>query len=265
MHAGELAGKNPREVRRRIRAGEWGRPTSGLCLGYAQANVTILPKELAYDFLLFTQRNPKPCPVLEVLDPGETEPRRSAPGADIRKDVPLYRIYRHGEPAEEPSSILECWRDDLVTFLLGCSFTFEAGLLQAGIPVRHIELGRNVPMYLTDIQCEPAGVFRGPLVVSMRPIPSAQVARAVQVSGRYPSVHGAPLHIGSPADLGVADIERPDFGDPPVFRPGEIPVFWACGVTAQSVAMTVKPKIMITHSPGHMFLTDIPNEALAVL
>ncbi len=265
MEAKDLAGKGPREVRQLIREGRWTRTTSGLCLGNAQANMAILPKALAFDFLLFAQRNPKPCPILEVLDAGNPEPRRIAPGADIRTDLPRYRVYRYGKPEDEPTDILPHWRDDFVTFLIGCSFTFEAGLVQAGIPVRHMELNRNVSMYITNIECEPAGTFHGPMVVSMRPIPAAQVARAAQVSGRYPSVHGAPIHVGSPETLGVKDVNKPDFGDPPVFKPGEIPVFWACGVTPQSVAMTVKPEIMITHCPGHMFLTDIPNEALAVV
>ncbi len=265
MEAKDLTGRSPREVRQLIREGRWTRTTSGLCLGYAQANVAILPKDLAFDFLLFAQRNPKPCPVLEVLDPGHPEPRRLAPGADVRTDLPKYRVYRYGKLEAEPTDILPHWRDDFVTFLIGCSFTFEAGLVQAGIPVRHMELNRNVSMYITSIECEPAGIFHGPLVVSMRPIPAAQVAKAAQVSGRYPSVHGAPIHVGSPETLGVKDVHAPDFGDPPVFKPGEVPVFWACGVTPQTVAMTVKPEIMITHSPGHMFLTDLPNEALAVV
>jgi uncharacterized protein YcsI (UPF0317 family) len=261
----DLAAQHPRAMRELIREGKWRGPTSGLCLGYAQANVAILPRDLAFEFMLFAQRNPKPCPLLEVLDAGDPEPRRSAPGADIRTEVPMFRIYRRGQLEDERGDIRGLWRDDFVTFLLGCSFTFEAALLQSGIPVRHIELGRNVPMYTTDIQCEPAGIFHGSLVVSMRPVPAAQVARSVQVSGRYPSMHGTPLHIGSPAALGVKDLERPDFGDPPVFKPGEVPVFWACGVTVQSVAMGAKPEIMITHSPGHMFLTDIPNESLAAV
>lgn len=265
MQAKELAGKSPREVRQLIREGKWRRPTSGLCLGYAQANMAILPKDVAFDFLLFAQRNPKPCPLLEVLDPGNPEPKRIAPGADIRMDIPTYCIYRYGQKEDEPTDIWKYWRDDFVTFLIGCSFTFEAGLVLAGVPVRHMELGLNVSMFITNIPCEPAGIFHGPLVVSMRPIPGHQVAKAVQVSGRYPAVHGAPIHIGSPEALGVRDINKPDFGDPLPFHPGEVPVFWACGVTPQSVAMTVKPEIMITHCPGHMFLTDIPNESLAIV
>src|SRR5574341_1149022 len=203
MQAKDLTGKHPREVRQLIREGRWARPTSGLCLGHAQANLAILPRDLAFDFLLFALRNPKPCPLLEVLDPGNPEPRRSAPGADIRPDLPKYRVSHYGKPEDEPTDILEYWRDDFVAFLIGCSFTGEAGLVQAGIPVRHMELDQNAPMFLTNIECEPAGIFHGPMVVSMRPIPPHQVARAVQVSGRYPYVHGAPIHIGSPQALGV--------------------------------------------------------------
>ena len=265
MELKDLVGEHPRAVRQLIREGKWRRPTSGLCLGRAQANLAILPKDLAFDFLLFALRNPKPCPLLEVLDPGNPEPKRAAPGADLRTDIPRYSVYREGRLVDEPTDILRYWRDDFVAFLIGCSFTFEAGLVQAGIPVRHMDLNRNAAMYITNIACEPAGIFHGPMVVSMRPIPAGMVAKAVQVSGRYPAVHGAPIHVGSPETLGVKDIQRPDFGDPSVFHPGEVPVFWACGVTPQSVAMTAKPDIMITHNPGYMFLTDIPNETLAVV
>ncbi len=254
---------DPRDARRQIREGKWRGPTAGLAPGYVQANLVVLPRELAYEFLLFAQRNPKPCPVLEVADTGSPEPRLSAPGADLRIDVPRYRIYRHGELAEEVTDLQAVWREDLVAFLLGCSFTFEAALLRAGVPVRHIEEGRNVPMFRTSVACVPAGPFRGPLVVTMRPIPSALVPRAVQVSGRYPGVHGAPVQIGDPAALGIRDLSRPDFGDPVTIRAGEVPVFWACGVTPQAVAMQSKPPLMITHAPGHMFITDLRDEELA--
>jgi uncharacterized protein YcsI (UPF0317 family) len=247
-----------------IREGRWRKPTAGLAPGYVQANLVVLPRDLAYDFLLFAQRNPKPCPVLEVTDTGSPEPRLSAPGADLRTDVPKYRIYRNGEFAGEVRDIVGVWAPDLVAFLLGCSFTFEAGLLQAGIPVRHIEEGRNVPMFITNTPCVPAGAFRGPLVVTMRPIPSAMVPRAVQISGRYPGVHGAPVHVGDPEALGIRDLERPDFGDPVTIGSGEVPVFWACGVTPQAVAMQAKPSLMLAHAPGHMFITDLRDEDLAV-
>jgi len=254
----------PPEVRALIREGKWRKPTAGLALGYVQVNLVILPRELAYDFLLFAQRNPKPCPVIEVTDSGSPGPKLTAPGADLRTDVPKYRIYRDGKLDREVTDLRDVWTSDLVAFLLGCSFTFEAGLLQAGIPVRHIEEGKNVPMFVTSIPCTPAGAFNGPLVVTMRPIPAPLVPRAVQISGRFPAVHGAPVHVGDPAALGIRDLGKPDFGDAVTIRPGEVPVFWACGVTPQAVAMQAKPPLMITHAPGHMFVTDLRDEALAV-
>lgn len=257
-------GATPLEVRTMIRQGRWRKPTAGLAPGYVQANLVVLPRELAYDFLLFAQRNPKPCPILEVTDTGLPEPRLTAPGADLRTDVPKYRIYRDGKFVQEVTDLLGVWTSDLVGFLLGCSFTFEAGLLQAGIPVRHIEEGKNVSMFITSIPCMPAGAFSGPLVVTMRPIPAALVSRAVQISGRFPAVHGAPVHVGDPGALGIRDLSKPDFGDPVSIRPGEVPVFWACGVTPQAVAMQAKPPLMISHAPGHMFITDMRDESLAV-
>lgn len=260
----ELAFAQPQAVRALIRDGQWRRPTAGLCRGYVQANLVVLPQELAYDFLLFCQRNPKPCPLLEVTDTGSYEPRLTTPGADLRRDLPRYRIYRDGKLTAEVPDIVELWRDDLVAFLLGCSFTFEAALLQAGVPVRHLEEGKNVPMYMTNVPSTPAGVFQGPLVVSMRPIPPKLVPKAVQVTSRFPAVHGAPIHVGDPEAIGIEDLSRPDFGDPVTIHEGEIPVFWACGVTPQAVALETKPPFMITHSPGHMFITDLKDEALAI-
>lgn len=254
----------PVELRTMIRHERWIQPTSGVCEGYAQANLLILPHSLAYDFLLFAQRNPKPCPVLEALDIGNPEPKLTSPGADIRTDIPKYRIYRSGALTEEVRNISNYWQPDFVAFLLGCSFSFESALLKAGVPVRNIEEGKNVSMYITNIQCTPAGIFRGPMVVSMRPIPAHLVVKAVQVTSRFPSVHGAPVHIGDPQQIGIHALERPDFGDAVDVRAGEIPVFWACGVTPQAVVMTVKPDIAITHAPGYMFVTDLLNEQLAV-
>ena len=254
---------DPQEVRASIREGEWTKPTAGLALGYAQANLVILPQELAYEFLLFCQRNPKPCPLLEVTEIGSPRPARLAPDADLRTDLPKYRLYRRGELEVEVMEITEHWRDDSVAFLLGCSFTFEAALLAAGIPVRHIEEGCNVPMFITNIECVPAGRFHGPMVVTMRPIPQQKVVRAVQVTGRYPVVHGAPVHIGDPSAIGIDELSKPDFGDVVTIKEGETPVFWACGVTPQAVAMKVKPDFMITHAPGHMFISDIRNEELS--
>jgi uncharacterized protein YcsI (UPF0317 family) len=253
----------PAEAREHMRAGRWTSITAGLAPGYAQANLAILPRELTYDFLLFCVRNPKPCPLLDVTDPGSPVPRLAAPDADLRTDLPRYRVYRDGELVDEPTSIEDYWRDDLVAFLLGCSFTFEHGMLEAGIPLRHIECGCGVPVFRTNVPCRPAGVFHGPLVVSMRPIPAHLVAAAVQISGRYPAVHGAPVHVGAPEALGIRDLDHPDWGDPVPVGEGEVPVFWACGVTPQAVAMEARPPLMITHAPGHMFLTDIPIASLA--
>lgn len=256
--------ESPAALRALMRDGALARPTSGLAPGYVQANLAILPRDLAFDFLLFCQRNPKPCPLLEVVDAGDAEPRDYAPGADLATDLPLYRVYQHGEMIAEPQDLSEFWRDDLVSFLLGCSFSFETALTRAGIQMRHIENDTNVPMFITNIPAASAGVFSGPMVVSMRPIPQERVVRAVQVTSRFPSVHGSPVHIGDPAAIGIADIHAPDFGDPVEIRDGETPVFWACGVTPQAVAMSVKPPLMITHAPGHMFITDKQDEDLAV-
>lgn len=229
-------------------------PTAGWSRGFTQANLMALPREQAFDFLLFAQRNPKPCPVLDVLDAGSV----SGPllDGDIRTDVPAYRVYVDGELVEETPDARGWWRDDLVAFLVGCSFTFEDALVAAGVPVRHVEQGVNVPMYVTSTRCRPAGSMSGPLVVSMRPVPAAQVADAVRVTSRYPAVHGAPVHVGDPAALGIADLSSPDFGDPVEVRPGEVPVFWACGVTPQAAVMESRPPLAIAHAPGHMLVTD---------
>ena len=250
------------DIRRLAARGELDGPTPGLALGYVQANLVVVPRDLAFDFLLFCQRNPKPCPLLDVTEPGNPEPRLVAVGADIRIDVPRYRVYRDGKLVEEPVDIKSWWRDDLVGFLLGCSFTFENALVQAGVPVRHLETGGNVPMYRTNIQCVPAGVFRGPMVVSMRPLKPVDVVRAVQVCSRFPRAHGAPIHFGAPAEIGIGHLHKPDFGDAVDIKTGEVPVFWACGVTPQAVAMEVRPPLLITHKPGHMFVTDMKDTDL---
>jgi uncharacterized protein YcsI (UPF0317 family) len=252
-------------ARAAIRRGEWTGPTAGLAPGYTQANLVMLPEADAFDFLRFCVRNPKPCPVLEVTDPGSPEPAATAPGADLRTDVPRYRVYRDGEPDGEPTDVRDAWRDDLVAFLIGCSFTFERALLAEGLPVRHVEQGVNVPMYRTGIDCTPAGRFSGPLVVSMRPMTPEQAIRATQITSRYGPVHGGPVHIGSPEAIGIEDIGAPDYGDPVEIRDGELPVFWACGVTPQAVAVASKPELMITHAPGHMFVTDLRDETMATL
>ena len=256
---------SPEELRGLIRNGELVHPTSGMAPGRVQANLAILPRDMAFDFLLFCQRNPKPCPLLEVVEAGETEPKHFAPGADIRTDVALYRVYQHGEMVAEVEDLSKFWRDDLVSFLLGCSFSFETALTRAGIIMRHVESDTNVPMFITSTATASAGAFSGPMVVSMRPIPREQVVRAIQVTSRFPAVHGAPVHIGNPEAIGIADVTKPDFGYPVDFEEGDVPVFWACGVTPQAVAMSVKPPLMITHAPGHMFITDKKDEDLAVL
>lgn len=250
------------EVRAACRTGEFSGPTPGLALGYVHANLVVVPRDLAFDFLLFCQRNPKPCPLLDVTEPGDPEPRGVAPGADLRTDLPAYRVFRRGELVDEPTDVRSYWRDDLVAFVIGCSFTFETALMQAGVPVRHVEQGCNVPMYRTNIDCRSAGVFRGPMVVSMRPLTPAQAVAATRICGRFPRAHGTPVHFGDPAAIGIRDIAKPDFGDAVEIRPGEVPVFWACGVTPQAVVMTARPEFVITHKPGHMFLTDLKDTDL---
>ncbi len=251
-----MRGMDAQEVRARVRSGEYKGPTAGLASGFAQANLVVLPEEYAFDFLKFCVRNPKPCPVLEVTEAGSPEPVVTAPGADLRTDVPKYRVYEHGELVEEPGDILHLWRRDLVGFLTGCSFTFEAALLAAGLHIAHVEQGRNVPMYVTNRECVPSGPFAGPMVVSMRPFEAGELPLVVSASGRYPSMHGAPVHIGDPEALGIRDLAEPEFGEPVEIEEGQLPVFWACGVTPQAVAMKAKPPLVITHSPGHMFITD---------
>jgi len=260
----DLRRAEPAAVRSAIRDGVFAGHTGGLAPAYAQANLVVLPREAAYEFLLFCQRNPKPCPLLEVTDTGVWQPALVAPGADLRRDLPRYRVYRRGELVAEPTDVVDLWREDLVAFLLGCSFTFEGPLVEAGVPVRHLARGGNVPMYRTTRPCVPAGRFAGPLVVTLRAMPPAQVARAVQVTARYPTVHGAPVHVGDPDALGIADLASPEWGDPPPLEPGDVPVFWACGVTPQAVAMEARPELMITHAPGHMLVTDVSVASLAV-
>jgi uncharacterized protein YcsI (UPF0317 family) len=225
-----------------------------------QANLVIVPDAFAASFREFCARNPRPCPLLDETEPGSAEPVRVAPGADLRVDLPRYRIYRKGALAGEVNNLVELWRPDFVAFLLGCSFTFESALASAGVPLRHVELGRNVAMFRTNRECEPAGPFHGPLVVSMRPVPEDQVPLAVRVTARYTKAHGAPVHVGDPAELGVTDVARPDYGDSLPIRPGEVPVFWACGVTPQAAAEAARLPLMISHAPGYMFITDLQDK-----
>lgn len=244
-------------------------PTTGWCAGRAQANIISVPQALAFDMLLFATRNPKSCPVLEVLEAGQVRgPAGSAvygdPAADIRVDVPRYRVWRHGELVEEVSDVREHWSEDLVTFLIGCSFTFEHPMLEAGIPMRHLDAGTNVAMYRTSTRSQSAGALGGPMVVSMRPIPAAQVADAVRITSRYPAVHGAPVHVGDPSALGIHDLDFPDYGEAQAIQDGDVPVFWACGVTPQAMVLESRPEIAITHAPGFMLVTDIKDSLYAV-
>lgn len=254
-----------REARLAARGGAFKGQTAGIAPGYVQGNLAILPGNLAGDFLRFCQLNPKPCPLLAASAPGDSRLPTLADDLDIRTDLPRYRVFRDGELDGEVEDIAELWRDDLVAFLIGCSFTFERALMAAGLPVRHIEEQVIVPMYRTSLDCRPAGAFSGPMVVSMRPYAPAQALRAAQVTSRFPTVHGAPVHLGDPAAIGIADLDSPDYGDRVTVRPAEVPVFWACGVTPQAAAAAARPELMITHAPGHMFLTDLRDDEQAIL
>ncbi|GAA1387717.1 putative hydro-lyase [Pseudonocardia kongjuensis] len=251
----------PAQARERFRDGVVA-STSGWCAGWTQANLIAVPREYAWDVLLFAQRNPKPCPVLDVLEPGDLA--GALFDGDIRTDLPGYRVYVDGELTEQPTDVREHWRDDLVAFLIGCSFTFENALLTEGVPVRHMAQGSTVPMYRTTRRCRPAGRMSGPLVVSMRPVPAALVDTAVAVTARYPDVHGAPVHVGDPAALGIADLDRPDHGDPVRMTGDDVPVFWACGVTPQAAVLESRLPLAITHEPGHMLVTDVRDADLRI-
>lgn len=248
------------EIRAACRSNEWTQPTSGYGRGFVQANLVILPKEYAFDFLLFCLRNPQPCPLLGVCEAGNPEPKDIAPGADLRTDLPRYAVYENGKLTAKPQDLHQYWSNDLVSFLLGCSFTFEAVMLEAGLPVRHQEQGVNVPMYRTNRLNNKSGIFEGELVVSMRPLKPDMIEKATQLSARMPLAHGAPVHVGDPSALGIADLSKPDFGDAVTMYPDEVPVFWACGVTPQAAIMAAKPKLALTHLPGHMFLTDLCDQ-----
>ena len=248
-----------------IRRNRHSGPTSGLAPGFVQANLAILPKAIAEDFLRFCHLNPKPCPLIGVSQPGDWRIPGLAEDLDIRTDVPRYRVWRDGAIADEPTDLMKWWRDDLVTFAIGCSFSFEQALLEAGIELRHMTCDCTVPMYRTSIETAPAGPFRGPLVVSMRPMKPADAIRAVQITTRFPSVHGAPVHIGKPELIGIADLAKPTWGDAVPVHDDEIPVFWACGVTPQSVIAAARPDFCITHYPGTMLVTDRRNSEFAIM
>lgn len=258
---GDYRTTRPEEIWKKIRDGEITEPTAGMCGGYAQANLVILPKKYAEDFKKFAERNPKPCPILEIMD-GSPLVHDMGEGANIVTDIPRYFIYKNGVKVDEVTDATEYWQDDFVGFLIGCSFSFEEALLQAGIDVRHISMVRNVPMYKTNIECEKAGVFEGPLVCSMRPMTPENAKKAAEITEKFPNVHGGPVHMGDPEKIGIKDIDHPDYGDPVEIREGEIPVFWACGVTPQAAVERAKPPIVITHAPGHMFITNVKNAEL---
>ena len=255
---------SPKRLREHIRAGKWKGPTSGAAPGYVQANLVMLPRDAAFDFLLFCVRNPKPCPILDVLEPGQTAPG-IAPDADLRTDLPRYRIYRKGKLEGEFEDVTGIFHEEMVSFLLGCSFSFENALQAAGIGIRNLDEGKNVSMYVTNRKCRPAGPFSAPLVVSMRPMKREQAVRAVQVTTRFHLTHGAPVHMGSPEEIGIKDLNQPEFGDPVTILPGEIPVFWACGVTSALAATSTSLPVVITHAPGHMLVSDLKDEDLTII
>jgi uncharacterized protein YcsI (UPF0317 family) len=257
-------GISPVELRGLVREGKWTTVTTGLAPGYVQANLVMLPREEAFHFLLFCVRNPKPCPILDVLEPGRAEPS-IARGADLRTDLPKYRIYEKGSLQKEVRDVKGFFHEGMVSFLLGCSFSFESAMLASGLPIRNIEEGKNVSMYITNRPCVPAGPFTSPLVVSMRPLTPQQAVRATQVTTRFHLTHGAPVHFGAPEAIGIKDLSRPDFGDPVTIRPDEIPVFWACGVTSALAATSARLPLVITHAPGHMFVSDLRDEDLTIL
>lgn len=255
--------KDPREVRLAVRSGRYRRNTAGVAPGHVQGNVCILPREYAEEFRLFCERNPKPCPLLAMSEPGDPALPALGHDVDIRTDVPRYRVFRDGRLAAEVDDLRALWRDDLVTFVLGCSFSFEQALTEAGLRLRYVDEGKNVPMFRTSVDTAPAGRFRGKLVVSMRPFKPGDAIRAIEITSRYPRVHGSPVHIGRPDLIGIDDLSRPWVGDPTEVRDDELPLFWACGVTPQSVVLDAKPSLCITHAPGHMLVTDLENSSLA--
>jgi len=260
---GHGATETGRATRLRVRRGEHRAPTAGLAPGYVQGNLAILPADLAADFLRFCQLNPKPCPLLAASEPGDPHLPALGEDIDIRTDLPRYRVWRDGVLVEEAPDIKAHWRDDLVAFVIGCSFSFEEALIADGLALRHISQRRNVPMWRTSIPTQPAGPFHGPMVVSMRPFKPADAIRAIQITTRFPSVHGAPVHVGLPHLIGIKDLAKPDYGDAVDVRHDELPVFWACGVTPQAAIAAIKPPFAITHAPGHMLVTDLRNVDLA--
>ena len=253
---------NPAKARDLIRSNNWKSSTAGISLGFAQANFICLPKKFSFEFITFCQRNSIACPILEIIEPGQTSPSLVAKKSDLRTDLPKYLIYKRGELIDEVTDIMSFWNDDLVSILLGCSFTVDNSLLKAGIPIRHIEQGSSDSMYITNIECHRSGSFYGKLIVSMRPIPKSLVKKAVNISSQYILAHGEPIQIGSPKAIGIKDISKPDYGDPVPVNDGEIPVFWACGVTSQLAVLKANVEFFICHKPGHMFITDLTDNQL---
>ena len=249
-------------LRAESRSGDYKVNTPGKAMGFVQANLVVVPQKYAFDFLLFCQRNPKPCPLLEVVEAGSVEAGRLAPGSDIRTDLPKYRVFRDGVMSGEQHDVSDIWQEDFVSFLLGCSYSFEKPLVDAGLEVRHLTCNGRPSVYTTNIACRPAGPFEGPMVVSMRPFKPEDAIRAAMITGELPEVHGAPIHMGDPAEIGISDINKPTFSDPVPMYEGEIPVFWACGVTPQEILLNAKLPLAITHAPGHMFVCDLPEPEL---
>ena len=264
-----VASRDPHgEARRRraeIRAGAWDKVTTGMAPGIVQGNLVILPADWADDFLRFCRLNPQPCPLIAVTERGDPSVPELGEGIDLRTDLPRYRVFRDGDCVDEVTDISDLWNQDLVGFVLGCSYSFEEALLQAGLSIRHLENGNKTQIYLSSIETKPAGRLHGPMIVSMRPFTPAGAIRAIQITSRFPNVHGAPVHFGDPAQIGIDDMDKPYSGPPPDIRDGEIPVFWACGVTPQAVVEVARPPFCITHKPGHMLITDRLNAELAVL
>lgn len=248
---------NGRDVRLAARAERLTGPTAGLAPGFVQGNLVVVPNDVAMDFARFCERNPKPCPVIAMTEPGVPNVPALGADLDLRTDLPRYRVWRKGELAEEITDVKHLWRDDLLGFVLGCSFTFEEALTAAGIRLKHLAAGTNVAMYRTNIACEPAGPFAGPLVVSMRPLAAAEAERAAEITARFPMSHGAPVHVGDPETIGISNLSTPDYGDPVEIADGELPVFWACGVTPQAALEHARIPFAITHAPGCMLVTDL--------
>jgi len=252
----ELKKIHPKDIRALMRRQDFKDHTMGVAEGYVQANLAILPKKYAFDFMVFCQRNPKPCPILEVTEPGVSKLRYLSQEADLRSDLSQYRVFKNGECVDEPYDISHYWKDDFVAFLLGCSASFDHILVASNINVRHMQEGKIPSVYITNIQCNPAGPFKGSLVVTMRPIKKNELIRVIQITSRYPLSHGSPVHVGNPKEIGIEDIRKVDWGDQSEIEEDEVPVFWACGVTPQVICLNAKPEIMITHYPAKMFIAD---------